>query len=229
MTVQGGCYAQVQRDLDWIHWIHRGFGLKFAHMQLSWWGLLESASPEEFSPKDLLGLGFSYTIYYLPGKQPTLNFIQYIIIMPFRNRFSWLRSLKRRLKGSLPLEQKFSEERPYNEAGRFRPNGKSPTLLTVPFFFFSWRNRSQACGLPPDTVGAGQPMSTHHGPGKHGRAVTVMGNNRQDAVSKPTPTAMALLRERRGANRGKMQVRRRWLHPGNWQGFCNDQHHVREH
>lgn len=65
-----------------------GFGLKLAQMQLSRSGLLESISPAEFSFKDLLRLSFSYTIYYLPGKQSTLNYFQYIIIIHFRNRFS---------------------------------------------------------------------------------------------------------------------------------------------
>lgn len=60
-----------------------GFGLKLAQMQL-WLGLLESS---EFSFKDLLRLSFSYAIYYLPGIN-LHNYIEYIIIIDFRNRFS---------------------------------------------------------------------------------------------------------------------------------------------
>lgn len=44
------------------------------------------AESKEFPSKDALSL--SYSIYYLPGKQSTLNYIHYIIIIPFRYRFS---------------------------------------------------------------------------------------------------------------------------------------------
>lgn len=63
-----------------------GFGLKLAKMELSWLSLLQPISPDELSSKDLLVL--SYARHYLPGKQSTINAIQYIIIVHFRYRFS---------------------------------------------------------------------------------------------------------------------------------------------
>lgn len=74
----GGWHTQVQTDLR----AHRA------------WVCIETfpngtvkAESKEFSSKDPLRLSLSYSIYYLPGKQSTLSYIQYRIIIPLRQVF----------------------------------------------------------------------------------------------------------------------------------------------
>lgn len=77
------------------------------------------AESKEFPSKDLLRLSLSYFIYYLPGKQSTLNYIQYIITIPFRHGFSQRRTWKGCLKGLVLLGQEYPQMGPNNKAGRF--------------------------------------------------------------------------------------------------------------